>query len=209
VTEPLIFTGGAAADAFYAVAGAWVAFEGVMNVRQRWRAGHRGLGLGGLGLRSLGFRDPSYVVVVGCFAASVIAAVQLGAHGGVPWPGGRLWPVIAGIAAIVAGIGLRAWSIAALGRFFQYQIEIQPGHRVVTTGPYRYVRHPSYTAIALGLVGIALASGDVFSLLAVAVLGGLGLAVRIRAEERQLAEALGDEYERFAAHRKRLIPGVW
>ena len=199
MTEPLIFTGGAAADAFYAVAAAWAAFEGVMNIRQRWRAGHRGLGV----------RDPSYAVVTLCIAASVIAAVELGRHGGVPWPGGRLWPVIAGIVAIVAGIGLRAWSIATLGRFFQYQIEIQAGHRVVTTGPYRYVRHPSYTGIALALIGFALASDDVFSLLAVVVLGGIGLVVRIRAEERQLAEALGAEYERFAEHRKRLIPGVW
>jgi hypothetical protein len=39
---------------------------------------------------------------------------------------------------IVAGISLRAWSIATLGRFFQYWIKIQPGHRVVTGGPYRY-----------------------------------------------------------------------
>ena len=83
-----------------------------------------------------------------------------------------------------AGIGLRAWSIATLGRFFQYWIKIQPGHRVVTGGPYRYVRHPSYTGIALVLAGIALACDDVWGLLAVAVLGGLGLAVRIRAEER-------------------------
>jgi protein-S-isoprenylcysteine O-methyltransferase Ste14 len=59
------------------------------------------------------------------------------------------------------------------------------------------------------LAGIALASGDVWSLLAVAVLGGAGLSVRIRAEERQLTQALGAEYERFAAGRKRLVPGVW
>ena len=59
------------------------------------------------------------------------------------------------------------------------------------------------------LAGIALASDDIWSLLAVAVLGGAGLAVRIRAEERQLTQALGGEYERFAAGRKRLVPGVW
>jgi protein-S-isoprenylcysteine O-methyltransferase Ste14 len=110
---------------------------------------------------------------------------------------------------IAAGIGLRAWSIAALGRFFQYRIKVQSGHTVVTDGPYRYVRHPSYTGIALALAGIALACDDVWSLLAVAVLGGIGLGVRIHAEERQLTQALGAEYERFAASRKRLVPGVW
>jgi len=86
---------------------------------------------------------------------------------------------------------------------------VQPGHQVVTKGPYRYVRHPSYTGIALVLAGIALACDDVWALLVVAVLGGLGLYVRIRAEERQLTQALGDEYEHFAAGRKRLVPGVW
>jgi protein-S-isoprenylcysteine O-methyltransferase Ste14 len=75
-------------------------------------------------------------------------------------------------------VGLRAWSIAALGRFFQYHIEVQAEHRVVTDGPYRYVRHPSYTGMALVLAGIALGTG-------------------------------GAEYERFAARRKRLVPGVW
>ena len=125
------------------------------------------------------------------------------------WPGGRAWPVVGGLALIALGIGLRAWSIATLGRFFQYRIEVQAGHRLVTGGPYRYVRHPSYSGIALVLAGIALAMGDVRSLAAVAVLGGAGLALRIRAEERQLTEALGPEYERFAAQRKRLVPGVW
>ena len=69
--------------------------------------------------------------------------------------------------------------------------------------------HPSYSGILLVLAGIALATGDVLSLAAVAVLGGTGLTVRIRAEERQLTEAQGAQYERFAAQRKRLVPGVW
>ena len=116
---------------------------------------------------------------------------------------------MAGLALIVAGIGLRAWSIASLGRFFQYRITVQSGHRVVTGGPYRYVRHPSYTGLALVLVGIALACDDVWTLPVVVVLGGIGLYVRIRAEERQLTQALGEEYEHFAAGRNRLVPGVW
>jgi protein-S-isoprenylcysteine O-methyltransferase Ste14 len=80
---------------------------------------------------------------------------------------------------------------------------------VVTGGPYRFVRHPSYTGIALVLTGLALACDDVWSLVAVAILGGAGLAVRIHAEERQLTESLGAEYEQFAAGRKRLVPRVW
>ena len=109
----------------------------------------------------------------------------------------------------MACVALRAWSIITLGRFFQYSIGIQSGHTVVTTGPYRFVRHPSYTGLLMGVIGYALACGDVWSLVAAAVLAGLGLTVRIRVEERQLRESLGADYDEFAASRKRLIPGVF
>jgi protein-S-isoprenylcysteine O-methyltransferase Ste14 len=147
--------------------------------------------------------------VLAGIGAAIIAAEEFGRYGRLPWPGGLVWPVVVGVVLIAAGVGLRAWSIATLGRFFQYQIKIQPGHWVVTGGPYRYVRHPSYTGIALVLAGIALACDDVWSLGAAVVVGGTGLAVRIRAEERQLTQALGAEYERFAAGRRRLVPGLW
>lgn len=197
VVVPLIFRHGAAHVAFNAALGAWLAFEAVMRVRQRLRAVGRAVW------------DPTILVLVPCLMAGVIAAELIGRRGLLRWPGGLLWPVVAGLALIAAGIGLRVWAMAALGRFFQYQIQVQPGHRVVTGGPYRYVRHPSYTGVALALAGIGLACDDVWSLVVVAVLCGVGLAVRIHAEERQLAQALGTEYERFAATRKRLVPGLW
>lgn len=197
MATPLVFQHGAAEAVFTVVVVAWLVFEFVMRVRQRMKA------------QGPATPDPSAVILIPSLVASVIAAEILGRRGGLPWPGGQIWPLVVGLVLILAGIGLRAWSIATLGRFFQYQIRVQSGHHVVTGGPYRYVRHPSYTGIAMVLAGIALASGDVWSLLAVTALGGAGLAVRIRAEERQLTQALGAEYERFAAGRKRLVPGVW
>lgn len=194
---PLIYRHGAADTAFNVVIVCWLVFELVMRIRQGSRA------------QGPAARDPSAYVLLPCLVAAVAAAQVLGRNGHLLWPGGVVWPVVAGLVLMVAGIALRAWSIATLGRFFQYQIKVQPGHQVVTNGPYRYVRHPSYTGIALVLVGIGLASGDVWSLVAVVLLGGIGLAVRIRAEERQLKQAFGADYDRFAASRKRLVPGVW
>jgi protein-S-isoprenylcysteine O-methyltransferase Ste14 len=156
-----------------------------------------------------GPRDPTAFVLVAGIAGSIVAAQLIGRRGPLIWPGGALWPLVAGLSAVAVGVILRAWAVASLGRFFQCRIQIQPGHQVVDRGPYRYVRHPSYTGLALILLGIGLASGDVMSLAAVAVLGAIGLGVRIRAEERQLASALGPEYAPFAAGRKRLVPGVW
>ena len=197
MTQPLVFTSGVASDAFFGVSGAWWAFEAVMNLRQRLRAG-----------RSLS-RDPTYVLVYVCIVASVAASLVLGRRGGLLWPGGRIWPVVAGLIMIVACISLRAWSIITLGRFFQYAIRVQSGHMVVTSGPYRFVRHPSYTGVMLGVAGFALASGDVWSLVAAAGLTAAALTVRIRVEERQLREALGQDYDEFAARHKRFIPGVF
>ena len=197
MVTPLVFRHGAAEVAFTVLLLTWAVFETVMRGLQALRA------------NGPNPRDPSYFVLLAALLGAIVAAEVLGRRGRLPWPGGLAWPVVAGLALMTAGIGLRVWSIATLGRFFQYQIKVQPGHQVVTSGPYRFVRHPSYTGIAMVLSGIALASGDVWSLLAVAVLGGAGLAVRIHAEERQLTQALGAEYERFAAGRKRLVPGVW
>jgi protein-S-isoprenylcysteine O-methyltransferase Ste14 len=197
VTEPLVFQHGVATTAFECAAVAWLVFEVTMCARQRRRSGTKPA------------KDPTGPIVFLAIAGSMAAIMLLGRYDPVPWPGGRLWPVIAGFVLIVAGIGLRLWSIITLGRFFQYQIEILPGHRVVTSGPYRYVRHPSYSGMAITLAGFALASGDALSLVVAMVLGGAGLAVRIHAEERQLTDALGAEYERFAAEHKRLVPGLW
>jgi protein-S-isoprenylcysteine O-methyltransferase Ste14 len=199
VTQPLVFTPGPAQGALVGVSAAWWLFEAVMNVRQWLRAG-RGFTL---------TRDPTYVLVYVTVAAAVIAAQVLGRRGGLLWPGGRIWPVAGGLTLIVACVAIRAWSIITLGRFFQYSIRIQSGHTVVTTGPYRFVRHPSYTGLSLGVAGYALACGDVWSLLAAAALAGAGLTVRIRVEERQLRESLGADYATFAAHHKRLIPGLF
>jgi protein-S-isoprenylcysteine O-methyltransferase Ste14 len=197
VTEPLVFQHGTAATAFKIAVVGWLGFESVMAVRQRLRVG------------GLPARDPSALVLSLCVGGSIVAAIRLGRDGPLTWPGGGVWPVVAGIVLIAVGVSLRAWSIATLGRFFQYHIEVQAEHRVVTDGPYRYVRHPSYSGFLLVLLGIAVGLGDALSVAVVAVLGGIGLTVRIRAEERQLTEALGPQYERFAAERKRLVPGVW
>ena len=195
--QPLVFTAGPAQDALIGVSAAWWLFEAVMNVRQWLRAG-RGLS-----------RDLTYVLMYVTVAAAVIAAQVLGRRGGLLWPGGRIWPVVTGLTLIVACVAIRAWSIITLGRFFQYSIRIQSGHTVVTTGPYRFVRHPSYTGLILGVAGYALACGDVWSLVAAAALAGFGLTVRIRVEERQLRNSQGADYATFAAHHKRLIPGLF
>ena len=110
---------------------------------------------------------------------------------------------------LVAGILLRGFAIRTLGRFFTGSVSVQERHRVVDSGPYRFVRHPSYTGVLLALVGLRISLDDWLSVLVLAFLPLTGILVRIRHEESVLAEALGDEYRDYAARRRRLVPGVW
>lgn len=117
--------------------------------------------------------------------------------------------LLAGAAIVAAGVALRWWSIHTLGRFFTYQVSTAADHRVVDGGPYHVVRHPSYTALLVSCLGAGVSSANIASLLAVLLIPVIGLRRRILVEEQVLLDELGDDYRRFAARRKRLIPFIW
>jgi protein-S-isoprenylcysteine O-methyltransferase Ste14 len=108
-----------------------------------------------------------------------------------------------------AGIAIRQWAVALLGDLFTVDVRVHAGQTVVERGPYRWVRHPSYTGLILTFVGIGLALGNWAALIVLAVLPIAGLVVRIRFEERALLDGLGEPYRRFAASRPHLFPGLW
>ncbi len=117
-----------------------------------------------------------------------------------------LW---AGVATTVAGVGLRQWAIRTLGRFFVGYVSIQPGHRVVRDGPYRWVRHPSYAGLWLQFAGIGLATGSGLGLGICLAVPLVGIVSRIEAEEATLAAELPDKYPAYAASTRRMVPFVW
>lgn len=80
---------------------------------------------------------------------------------------------------------------------------------VISTGPYAYVRHPSYTGLLLIVAGAGLAVGNWLGLALCVLLPLPALVVRIRVEEAELVRVLGEPYRRYAARTKRLVPGVW
>jgi protein-S-isoprenylcysteine O-methyltransferase Ste14 len=79
----------------------------------------------------------------------------------------------------------------------------------ITTGPYRFVRHPSYLGLILILTGIGIILGNWLSIAALAIIPPIAFGYRIHVEERALSAALGDRYTSYAAQRKRLVPFVW
>ncbi len=118
---------------------------------------------------------------------------------------------LSGAAPIVMWTGLvvRIWAIVVLGQSFRTTVEVDTGQRVVDRGPYRWVRHPSYTGILLLMAGLGLVYGNWPALAVLLVLPTGVLIYRIFVEEAALTEVMGRAYTDYAAHTKRLVPGVW
>src|SRR5262245_19489673 len=113
-----------------------------------------------------------------------------------------------GVATLVVAGVLRIWPMFVLGHRFSGLVAIQPGHELVTTGPYRHVRHPSYLGMMLGLVGWALVFRSSVGV-AAAALGLPLLALRIDSEEALLAAHFGAAYADYRRRTWRLVPGVY
>jgi len=114
-----------------------------------------------------------------------------------------------GFAFYVFGLALRWYSIVYLGRFFTVDVAVADDHRVIDTGPYRLIRHPSYTGALLAFLGFALCLGNVVSaLLLLAPITAVFLR-RVRVEEAALVSNLGEVYTRYMQRTYRLIPFVY
>ena len=113
-----------------------------------------------------------------------------------------------GVALFVGGGVLRLWPVFVLGRRFSGLVAIQPGHRLLTSGVYSVIRHPSYLGLLVNSLGWALAfrSGVGVLLTGVTV---LPLLARIRAEERLLRAEFGEAYDAYRARTWRLVPGLY
>jgi protein-S-isoprenylcysteine O-methyltransferase Ste14 len=120
---------------------------------------------------------------------------------------GRTAVFIAGIVLMVAGLALRWYSIRVLGISFTCDVATRQGQEVVESGPYRWVRHPSYTGALLTLLGVLVCCVNLVSPAAL-VIAAAGYAYRIRIEERALTMDLGPRYSDYMRRTKRLIPFV-
>jgi protein-S-isoprenylcysteine O-methyltransferase Ste14 len=148
--------------------------------------------------------------------ALVVASVGIGlnlafraAHDPTAATGGGRAVTAAGLVILVAGVILRTWAILTLGRLFRFVVVIQEEHYVVSAGPYRLVRHPSYAGGLLALAGAGIALHTWLSILAAPGVPLLAILVRIAVEEARLTRDLGDDYRAYARRTRRLIPGLW
>ncbi len=114
-----------------------------------------------------------------------------------------------GIGLMLAGVAFRWWAIATLGKFFTFDVAVQSSQSVIETGPYRYIRHPSYSGALMTQVGIGLALGNWAGLLALLVCMAIAYSYRISVEESALLAALGEPYRQYMSRTRRIIPFVF
>ena len=116
------------------------------------------------------------------------------------------WIFYVGISLMFLGVLVRQYAIAILGRFFSLSVQIAEDHKIVDKGPYRLVRHPSYTGVLITSIGLGLAVQSLGALLVLLLFFGISFGYRMYVEERTLLSALGQDYASYMKRTKRLIP---
>lgn len=130
----------------------------------------------------------------------------------------RLWPDLpatqwwnwAGLLLVIAGSTLRLWAIQQAGVAFIPHVKVDSKHKLVTAGPYAYVRHPSYLGTLLSYLGIAVLFDSVIGALALVFLVMPAMIFRSRKEDQLLVQRFGDAWKKYQSQTPwRLIPRVW
>jgi protein-S-isoprenylcysteine O-methyltransferase Ste14 len=139
------------------------------------------------------------IVIVALQISLIVAIMQPLDAGG--------WSLSAS-ALVGAGIAMGAWALTAnrLGNF-SIRPEVKPGGRLVTGGPYAYVRHPMYLAVMLAMLGFCAGYGTPWRWAALVALGTV-LAIKMGLEETQMT-ARHPDYAGYARSTKRIVPFIW
>jgi len=106
------------------------------------------------------------------------------------------------------GLALRLWALLTLRERFTRTLLVQEHQSIERSGPYRWIRHPGYLGSLLCLNGIALASGNLFTLLASLAATSVAYGYRIRIEDQMLIAALGPPYAEYRSQVRALFPSL-
>jgi protein-S-isoprenylcysteine O-methyltransferase Ste14 len=98
-------------------------------------------------------------------------------------------------------------AIRQLGQFYSHRVRVQSEHKIISQGPYRFVRHPAYTGMILSHLGFSLFFFNTWTLGFWALIHVPAVVYRILVEEKALFQIKG--YPEYARNRKRIIPLLW
>ena len=147
-------------------------------------------------------RPIGVATMVGAIAYLVSPASMAWAE--IALPSAARW---AGVVALLAGTALISWAVSTLGPNLTDTVVTRREHTLVVAGPYRFVRHPFYDAMALIIIGSGLASANAF-VLAGGTLAFALVVLRTRREEDRLVARFGEHYTRYMRQTGRFVPGL-
>ena len=147
-------------------------------------------------------------ILLGCLVTQVSSVTEWAYFGdSQSWRWDLL--TITGLILIIGGTAFRIWSIRTLGKFFTATVKTQDHQRVIRSGAYSIIRHPSYLGAYLAIIGSAVFLHATFSVFFSAILMFVIYRYRINAEEATLVETFGNEYKEYQKETARLIPFVY
>ena len=125
--------------------------------------------------------------------------------GPIPRDGALAW---VGLAFLALGALLGVWAMRTLSGYYTMRLNVRSGQALVTTGPYAVVRNPGYLGNILALLGVGLALSSLVGIF-LTLVAAVGLAIRIRREERMLLAEFGEHFRAYARRTHRLVPLVY
>jgi protein-S-isoprenylcysteine O-methyltransferase Ste14 len=114
-----------------------------------------------------------------------------------------------GLFLMIGGTAFRIWCIRTLGRYFTATVQTQSDQKIITTGAYRLVRHPSYSGAFLAMVGSAVFLHAYVGIVVSALAMFAAYFYRIRHEEQTLVASFGEDYKAYQAKTKRIFPFIY
>jgi len=197
---PLIYTNIWALALFLAACLIWNAPETIGMLRQRARVARK---------EATSQDHHSMTILIGLqmlgLALNFLLAAAL-PQAAITWQ--RTVLLLVGVGLILLGVAFRWYAIRTLGAYFTRDVAVSARQPVMQRGPYRYIRHPSYTGTFITMLGVGVATANWAGLLVLLVCVLAGHLYRVRIEERALAQTIGQPYIDYMRRTKRFIPGV-
>ncbi|KAJ52694.1 protein-S-isoprenylcysteine O-methyltransferase Ste14 [Clostridium tetanomorphum] len=120
-----------------------------------------------------------------------------------------IWCFWIGTIFIMLGVFLRAYSIYTLGKFFTLSVQVNSEQKIIQIGPYKYLRHPSYSGSILSLIGTSLCFRSIMGIIVTLTIIAIIYGNRIAIEEKILENSFGTIYKEYERNTSKIIPFIW
>jgi protein-S-isoprenylcysteine O-methyltransferase Ste14 len=186
---------------FWLVIASWITFAGVFLARKKPPAQQE----------TMRDKRATIGIVLQAFGYALVWAIQRPMFSPIVSMPVALEIILAVITVGIAAISL--WlvmsAVRTLGQQWAYAARIVEGHKLITDGPYSWVRNPIYTGMFGMLLATGLAVSHWIGLLPAIVIFAIGTMIRVRSEEKLLREAFGHEFEDYARRLPAVLPGIY